>query len=356
MTGFRAERKALMKKLPRKLPRKTAALLTLLSLCLTTACGGGQVTGGGDAPFKGETVHFVVSFGPGGGYDMIARAMAKHLEKRLGATVVIENMDGAGGLLAANKIFSAKPDGLTFGIFSGQGIAGAVLGKAEGASFELPKFGFVARVAADPRVLNVGAKSGLDSIEAVREARGLRFASSGPGGSEHIDATVLYPVLGIDGKIITGYKGSAETELAVTSGDADATSGTLSTRLPPIKSGEQRAVLVIGEKRVPELPEVPALSELKLDPGNTALAKVHMNMQELGRLVLAPPGVPDDRMTALREAFAAVSKDPAFLSSMKKAGQPIEFIDGTQAKKVAESVLQAPPAYRALLERSYRGQ
>ncbi|MQA93465.1 MAG: hypothetical protein GEV11_02085 [Streptosporangiales bacterium] len=340
----------------RKPLRTAALLLALLPLGLTAACGNAQVTGGGDAPFKGETIHFVVSYGPGGGYDLIARAMAKHLEKRLGATVVVENMDGAGGLLAANKVYSAKPDGLTFGIFSGQGMAGSVLGNAEGASFKLPEFGFVARVAADPRVLHVQATGKYKSIEDVRNGKGVRFASSGPGGSEHIDGTVLFPVLGIDGKIITGYKGSAETELAVTSGDADATSGTLGTRLPPIKRGEHRAVLVIGEKRVPELPGVPALSELKLDPGNAVLAKAHMTMQEMGRLVLAPPGVPEDRMAALRKAMAAVCKDPAFLSEMKKSGQPIEHLDGPQAKKVAESVLRAPAPYRALLEKSYRGQ
>ena len=341
----------------RKLLRAVAVPAALLLAGLTAACGEGQVTGGGGGtPFKGKTIRFVVSYGPGGGYDMIARAMSKHLEKRRGATVVVENLDGAGGLLAANKVFSAKPDGLTIGIFSGQGMAGAVLGKAKGATFELPRFGFVARVAADPRVLNVRAKGTHTSIDAMRAARGVRFASSGPGGSEHIDATVLFPVLGIDGRIITGYKGSAETELAVTSGDCDATSGTLSTRLPPIKSGEQRAVLVIGAKRVPELPNVPALSEIRLDPANATLAKAHITMQEMGRLVLAPPGVPEDRLAALRRAFAAVSKDPAFLNSMKQAGQPIEFVDGAQAKKVAESVLRAPPAYRALLEKSYRGQ
>ncbi|MGH3664543.1 MAG: Bug family tripartite tricarboxylate transporter substrate binding protein, partial [Egibacteraceae bacterium] len=345
-----------------------ASLLTVL--LLATACGGGggaeeaaeggagaeTATGGPAASFEGETIRFIVSFGTGGGYDLIARTIAPFLEEELGATVVVENEDGAGGLVAANQVFTAEPDGLTIGFFSGQGIAGASIGEAEGVQFDLLEFSYVARLAADPRVLSVGAQTEYETIDDVRAAEIFRFASSGPGGSEHIDATVLFPVLGIDGEIITGYEGSAETELAVTSGDTDATSGTLSTRLPPISGGDHRGVLIIGEERVDELPDVPALLELDLDSEDMALAEAHTALQDMGRMVWSPPGVPADRLAALEQGFKAASENPDFLEEMEKAGQPLDFLSGEEAKQVAQSVLDAPDQYASLLQRAFQGQ
>lgn len=332
--------------------------LLTLALLVTAACGnqGASGSGGEDASFDGETVRFVVSYGQGGGYDIIARSLAPYLEKELGATVVVENEDGAGGLLAANQVFAAEPDGLTIGFFSGQGIAGATLGGAEGAQFEIDEFSYVGRLGAEPRVMTVGKRSGYQTIDDVRSTGGLQFASSGPGGSEHIDATVLFPVLGIDGEIITGYDGSSETELAVTSGDTDATSGTVSSRLSPIESGDQHAVLVIGADPVKELPDVPALLDLDLDAESLELAEMHTTMQEMGRMVWAPPGVPAERLAVLEEAFAAASRDPDFVAEMEKAEQPVEFTGGDEAMSVTEDVLDAPATYRSLLEDAYASQ
>lgn len=339
-------------------PRRLAAILAA-AVALTAGCGGSGAAGSGasgDAGLEGETIRFVVSFGQGGGYDLVARAIAPYLEEELDATVVVENEDGAGGLLAANQVYAAKPDGLTIGFFSGQGIAGATLGGAEGVQFEPAKYSFVGRLGAEPRVLSVGADSGYQTIEDVRAADGLRFASSGPGGSEHIDATVLFPVLGIDGEIITGYEGSAETELAVSSGDTDATSGTVSSRLPPIESGDHRPVLVIGEERAEEFPDVPALLELDLDEQSKTLAEMHTAMQKMGRMVWAPPGVPEEQLATLEEAFRAAAENPDFLAEMEQAQQVVEFTPGNEARSVAEEVLDAPEEYRSLLEDAYEGQ
>jgi len=366
--------------------RSWLAVLALLAL-LAGACGSGAEGSGGsegqeaaspaaqpeartapatgqpDSPtqaapscYEGETAAFVVAYGAGGGYDQIARLLAPYLEDELGATVVVENRPGAGGLLAANNLFAAEPDGLEFGFFSGQGIAGSVLGGAEGVNFELPEFSSVARVAADPRVLIVGAQTPYQTIEDVQAAEGLLFASAGPGGSDHIDATVLFPLLDIDGRIITGYEGGAETELAVTSGDAQLASGTVATAMTPIEAGDHRAVLIIGDDRVEELPDVPAMLELDLDEDQRALAEAHIQLQDMGRLVWAPPGVPADCLAQLRGAFEAALGNPELLAEIEGAGLAVDHLSGEELRAVTESVLAAPPEYVSLLQQAFRAQ
>ena len=361
--------------------RRTAlsALLAVLAL-VATACGGGAEEGagagsasptaagtepggdgqaeaaGGESCYEGETATFVVSYGPGGGYDQIARMLTPFREEELGATIVVENQEGAGGLLAANNLLTAEPDGLTFGFFSGQGQAGSVLGGAEGVQFDLLDFTYIARVAADPRVLNVGAQTEYETIDDVIGAEGFTFASSGPGGSDHIDATVLFEILDIQGDIITGYDGSAETELAVTSGDADAASGTFGSRYPPIQSGDHRPVLVIGEEPIEEIPDVAVLTELDLSPEKMELAEAHVALQNMGRMVWAPPGVPEECAAELTAAFEAALSDPELVEQMEQADQEIGYLSGEDARAVAEQILNAPEEYVALLEQSYSGQ
>ena len=315
--------------------------------------GADAQAGGGESCYEGETATFVVSYGPGGGYDRVARLLAPYLEEELGATVVVENQEGAGGLLAANNLLTAEPDGLTFGFFSGQGQAGSVLGGAEGVQFDLLDFTYIARVSADPRLLNVGAQTEYETIQDVIGSQDFSFASAGPGGSDHIDATVLYPVLDIQGDIITGYSGSAETELAVTAGDADAASGSFSARYPPVESGDHRPVLVIGSERIPEIPDVPVVLELDLSEEQMALAEAHVALQDMGRMVWAPPGVPEACAAELTAAFESALANPEVIEQIEQTGEEIDFLTGEEARAVAQEVLDAPEQYAQLLQQAY---
>lgn len=326
----------------------------------TASCGsqapGSEGGAGGEASLEGETITFVVSFGTGGGYDLVARTIAPYLEQELGATVVVENEDGAGGLLAASQLFSAEPDGLTIGFFAGQGIAGATLGGAEGVQFDLSEFSYIARIAADPRVMVGDPTDGYQSIDEVLSGSDVQFASAGTGAADHLDGTVLHSVLDLDGSIVSGYESSEETGLAVTSGDVDIGSGTVSARLPGIKSDDFRPLLIIGEEQVEALPDVPLLTDLDLDQESRELAEAHLSLQAMGRMVWAPPGVPEDRRAALEDAFQAACENPDFLQEMEQADQAIQFTPGAEAKSVAQNVLEAPEGYKSLLEKAYEGQ
>ncbi len=338
-------------------------LVTAGSLLATACGGGGGDTGGGGANaagggscYQGKTLTFVVPFSPGGGYDLIARAAAPSLEDELKATVVVENQEGAGGLTAANRIFTDKPNGMSIGLFAGQGLIGSVLGGAAGVRFDPEKFTYIGRLAQDQRVLLVSPKSGFKRLEDLQAAPEVRYATAGPGAADHIDATVMIPVLGLKGKIITGYKGSSETELAVTSGAVQAGSGTLGTRLESIKNGSQRAVLLIGKERAEDLPDTPALMELDLGAEQRALAEAHTQLQEVGRLVMGPPGMPSNCVEELENAFKTTLDSEKFKKAMAKADVPFEFVGGDEIKQVVSKVLDAPEPYKNLLKASYRGQ
>jgi tripartite-type tricarboxylate transporter receptor subunit TctC len=305
--------------------------------------------------YSGEQVNFVVSFGEGGGYDTIARAMVPYLERELDADVFVENRKGAGGLVAANSLFVGDDTGLEFGFFSGQGIAGAVVGEAEGIDFSLGDFSFLARAAEDPRVFTVGAVSGFETFDDVLAADAFKFASSGPGGSDHIDANVLLSAIdGFNGEIITGYSGSAETELAATSGQTEGAAGTYGSRLNAIESGDHVPMLVIAAERIADISDVPTVLELEgVSADGRALLEAHLAFQKMGRMLLAPPGVPADRLEFLRLAFENVLTDPGFLAEMDNIGQPITYLSGPDLADVAVDVLNAPGVYVDLMREAY---
>ena len=335
------------------------ALAVPLAGGLVAGCGGEAGQGGGagasDSCYEGERLSFVVAYGEGGGFDIFARTLAPYLEEELGATVVVENHPGAGGLTAANEIYAAEPDGLTVGFFSGQGLTGAVLGGSSGAQFDLEKFTYIARLAQDDRVLVTGPNGETD-IGKLQEADGLSFASAGPGGSDHVDATVLIPVLGLDAQIVTGYKGSAETGLAVTTGDTDLASGTVPSRMDAMRSGDLAPVLILAEDRNDEFPDTPALLELDLDDEQRALAEAHTELQSTGFVVLAPPAVPENCTEELRGAYEASLADEKFVADMEEQYQPVEYTSGDELKEIVLAALDAPEEYRTLLESAYANQ
>lgn len=338
--------------------RRVGSALAAAMVLLAAGCAQTKSTGSesGGASFEGETVHFVVSFSPGGGYDTLARAMKPYLEDELGATVVVENEDGAGGLVAANGIFAAEPDGTTIGFFAGQGIAGAEIGGSQGVNFSIKDFSYVSRVSAESRVLVTGTNSEYQTFDDVLAAQDLKYATAGTGAADNLDATALVPALGLDAKIVSGYEGSSETSLAISSGEVDLGSGTVSSRLEDIKAGEMRPLLIIGDESVPALPDVPVLTDQDLNEQGMELATAHLDLQDMGRMVWAPPGVPEDRLQTLEAAFEAVLADPEFVKKMEQADEDIEFTSGADAKAVAEQVLAAPDHYKELLEQAFENQ
>jgi tripartite-type tricarboxylate transporter receptor subunit TctC len=348
--------------------RRGAVLLPVVGL-LAAACGGDSndsngntASGDGGASsescYEGETATFVVPFSPGGGYDVIARGMQPFLEEELGAdAVVVENQTGAGGLTAANALFTAEPDGLTFGLFAAQGILGSALAGAAGVSYDPEQFTYVARLAEDDRALTASPQSGITSVEDLLEYGEYQYATAGVGASDHIDANVVPTILGIekDIDIVTGFEGSSETALAVTAGEVEIGSGTLGTRMNGINAGDQIPILLMGRERNDLIPDVPALLELDLE--NPDLAEAYIGLQEVGRSVLAPPAMEEGCLTELQNAIQGTLENADFLESVAdNLDEPFEYTDGDGLREAVDSVLGAPEELVQLLKNAYADQ
>ena len=199
-------------------------------------------------------------------------------------------------------------------------------------------------------------QSGLTSVEDLADAGPLQYATAGTGAADHVDANVLPTILGLDNvEIVTGFEGSSETELAVTSGTVELGSGTLGTRLNGIENGDQIPLLLMGRERAEDLPDVPALLELDLE--DPELAEAYIGLQEVGRSVFAPPAMDENCLTQLQDALENTLSNPEFEDQIAgSVDVPFVYADGEELRSAVDSVLDAPEELVALLEKAYAGQ
>ncbi|SON57779.1 Tripartite tricarboxylate transporter family receptor [Hartmannibacter diazotrophicus] len=297
------------------------------------------LAGPGEDFYNGKTVTYVVATKPGGGYDTNGRLVAQYMQKYLpGSTFVVQNMPGAGHLIGANYIYNSEPDGLTLGTFN----TGLIYSQIKGdpaIKFDLTKMSWIGKVASDPRVVVVSTESGIKSFEdlmALKEP--IKFASAGAGSASTIETTLLVDSLKMPVRIITGYNGG-DDQLAIMRGEVQGIVGSRSSFQQFVDEGHARFIAQVGGSET----DVPQLSTfVTTDAGRKAVALVASQAQ-LSRFTAGPPGIEEDRLTALRNAYASATTDPEFLAKAKELGLPIDPAvgDGVQ-KAVVEALDQTP--------------
>jgi tripartite-type tricarboxylate transporter receptor subunit TctC len=303
---------------------------------------------------EGETITLVVPFSPGGGYDTYSRMIAPYLGEELGAEVVVENQEGAGGLLAINNLLTAEPDGTRLAIMNAVGAGGGALVGAEGVQFELDGLSYIGRVGASYHIFATGANSEYETFDDVRNAEGFRFGSTGPGAADFVNASLLTEIFDLDARIVTGFEGSEENELAVTRGDLDGMTGDFDSRLPAITNGDHRPLLLIGPEPDPAIPDTPALMEI-VDPEQEDLAAFQISLLELGRPIVGPPGMPEDRLACVRDALAAAVENPDLVAESEAQERPINWMSGEDYGELVQTLLASPPEFVQILEQAYAG-
>lgn len=340
--------------------RKVAAAATALLVALTGCQSGGTDTAQtGEAPkaggsLKGKTIELIVPFDPGGGYDQYARALAGPLGEALSANVIVVNKPGAGGLLANNALNNARPDGTTIEILNMTGTLGSALAGAKGVQYEPAEFSYLGQVTTEPAIMVVNSKSPYDTFEELVESTPeIRFAATGPGSNEYIDPVVVTGILGLKNKIVTGFKGSGESALALIQGNVDAYSRAFSSQFPIIKSGEAKPVLVLGSERVDEFPDVPTVLELEMNEKQEKLMQNHVSLIESGRTLAGPPGMDEAVLAELRAAFTKVVQDPQFVEDSEAAGRPIVYKSGEEVQEDVRELMNAPKEYVDLLKSAF---
>jgi len=272
--------------------------------------------------YRGKTVSLLIGYSVGGGYDAYGRLLARHFGKHLpgNPSVVPQNMSGAGSLKAANYLYSVAPkDGSVIGTFSrSQGIA-PLLDKAE---FDSTKFTWLGSVTDEVSLCVTRHDAPVKTFNELLVTPAT-FGSEGAGADPNIFALLYRNVFGAKIKIVTGYPGTNEIQLATERGEVDGLCGlswsTLKGRYPHWLTGKKANILVqAGIKKQPELPDVPSASELAKQPDQRQILKLMLIGQAMARPFAAPPGIPADRKAALIAAFERTTKDPDFLAEAEK--------------------------------------
>ena len=304
---------------------------------------------GGDAGFKGKSINFIVALAAGGGYDQYARTLARHLERHIpgNPSIVVQNMTGAAGMRATNWLYNAAPkDGLTIGITQRSVLVEPLLGTKE-ARFDPTKFSWLASLNDEAFIAVTWKDRGIDSIKDA-QAREFAVAADGPASDDYIWPAVLNATIGTKFKIVSGYTGKAEERLSVRRGETVGLIGwswaALQTQeWEDYKAGNWRIIAHLGKGKHPEF-DAPSI----YDFATTQEARETFDFLDatlsLGRPVFAPPGIPKDKEAALRAAFAAALKDPAFLAEAQKQKLDISPASGEELAERVERLYRTSPA------------
>ena len=309
--------------------------------------------------YQGKTIRIIVGFSPGGGYDALARMLSRHMPKYIPGqpSILVENMTGAGSLLAANHIFKvAKPDGLTMGHFSGGFVYSQVAGQP-GIELDTQKFVYVGAVARDESAIALSKASGIANMEQWFAAkRQIKLGTTGPGafGTDNV-VKVLKAALNLPIQVISGYKGTADMRLAVESGELDGTTwgwdSMRGTWQKALDAGTVHVVLQTVPKPFADLPKVP----LAIDFAKTAEAKqlieygIHYPSKITKTLAL-PPGTPADRAQILQKALQETVKDADFIAEADKAKIGLAPVSAEEMKKTVDGVFKLDPVLLAKLK------
>ena len=279
--------------------------------------------------FEGKTVTLIVPNTAGGAMTQYARMLAPHIAKNLGAKDVrVDNQPGAGSLRGTNMLWNAKPDGMTIAFTNLPTLIMAQLAGSPGVNFDAAMFTYLGSVADDPRVLVVGANSPLKSMADVQKLdRPFVYPTQGTD-EDFYTMSVLFNTIGKPLKAVTGYQGDPDTSLAVIKGEGDGHMTSWATTAPSLKSGEKRAILHMGDKRYPDNPDVPAVTEVITDESKLRPLRTMIDIMSVSRGFFAPANMEPQAVQEMRAAIAKTLADPELIAESQKRGLPLHFYSG----------------------------
>jgi tripartite-type tricarboxylate transporter receptor subunit TctC len=299
--------------------------------------------------YKGKNVDLYIGYSVGGGYDVYARILARYMGKHIpgNPTIVPKNMEGAGSLRLANWLYNVAPkDGSAFGII-GRGTGFDPLLEKKGAQFDATKFNWIGSANNEVSVCVAWHTTGIKKIE---ELYGKELTVGGTGASADTDQfpRVTNGVLGTKFKVITGYPGGNDIGLAMERGEVMGRCGwsfssVKSTHMNWLNEKKVNLLVQLALKKHPELPDVPLIVDLAKSEEQKRILRIIFARQVMGRPFLAPPGVPQDRVAALRKAFMDTMNDKEFLAEAEKAQLEITPESGEEIQELVTDLYKTPP-------------
>jgi tripartite-type tricarboxylate transporter receptor subunit TctC len=290
--------------------------------------------------FRGKTITYIVATTAGGGYDTYGRMIARYMPKYLpGARIIVRNVPGAGNIIGANAIYTARPDGTTIGMFNTGLIYNQLIGSA-GMNFDIAKFTWLGKAATEARALVLGTNSGIKSFDDMLKTPGVKFATSGIGTASYFDTRILADALKLNILVVNNFTGNTG-ELSMRRGEVAGQIGTVESLEQFVKQGGGFYALEISGNEA-KLPGVPHVSQYAKDERAKKLVALVQAMSELGRLQAAPPGVPAETLAVLRTAMEQTIRDPSFVADSEKLNLPIDFLPGDVVTEKVKAALTQP--------------
>lgn len=305
--------------------------------------------------YQGKTVTVVVGSAPGGLYDLWGRLLARTVGKYIpgNPNMLVQNMPGAGSIVAANYLYGVvKPDGLTIGMFQTHLYLMQMVGQSE-VKFDVRKFNWLGSQEKGQMMLYVRADAPYKSIDDIIKAKEPpKCGGSGTADQTALLTRLLEETVGAKFTRVLGYKGGSEVDLAMERGEVicRATRITVHFSREPFlswdKKGFDRHLVQAGKRRDPRLRDVPTIYELmdqyKTPEVGRRLAQVLLAGDELGRPMVAPPGVPADRVRMLRDAYTRALKDSDLIAEVNKSRLDMEPSTGEEIQEIFKSLMTQP--------------
>jgi tripartite-type tricarboxylate transporter receptor subunit TctC len=307
---------------------------------------------------QGKTLNLIVGSPPGGGYDTYGRLVAEHLGHFIPGrcSIVVQNMPGAGSLRAANFLFQQAPgDGMTIGMIQPNLVLDQAF-NSDNVKYDLRKFHWLGRLASSVETTVARRPSPVNTIQDAKTHE-ITLAAATANGLTAGFPRVMNAIVGTKFKIIPGYGGTAAVALAVERGEVDGGTMSGSTLLSEkhnwLTENKVSVLVQYSQTRDHEFPSVPAMVEFARTPEQKKILSLFAAITEIGRTVVAPPGVAKERVAALRAAFDSMAKSPAFLAEVEKRKMEFSVLPGEAVAQLVNSSLDLSPSLAKQAEEAW---
>jgi len=315
--------------------------------------------------YQGKTIRIIVGYQSGDNHDQWARAYARFVGKHIPGNpeFVVQNMPGAGSMIAANHVYNlTKPDGLTLGSIGGALFMAQLTGRKE-VQFDWPKYSWIMTPERGGHLLFMRTDAPFKTLDDLRQTNDPpKCSATGVGSTGYDIPRLLQDAFGFKFNVVSGYRGGAEQDLALERNEVQCRAITIDGffgREPFrtwLSKGFVRVWLQTEKKRNPKISNVPTIFELmdqyKVDDSKRRLVNAYLGIWGFGsRPIISTPGVPADRLKILREAFMSMFKDPEFIDEMRKRRWEADPVPGEELDALAKEVVNQPPEIAAALKR-----
>jgi len=298
--------------------------------------------------YRGKSITMAVGTSPGGDYDLRMRMVGRHISKYIpgNPTIVSTNMPGAGQMLVANWLANVAPKDGTAIVALSQNLAVHQATGASGVRYDVRQFNWIGNTTDTPNVINAWHTTGIRTIQDVMQ-RELVVGATGIASGSYLYPYALNQLVGTKFKIVTGYPGGNDINLAMERGEvggrgSNSWASWKSTRPQWLAEKKIFILVQVGVKRNAELPDIPTLQDLaKTDSDRQVLLFISADTA-ISRPLVTNAGVPRERVEVLRRAFDATMKDPDFLAEAEKSKTDINPMTGEEAQKIAEATINTP--------------